>query len=80
MLYNVQIHAKVFEFGAVKGLSENISSHVASRDKNKGKLNGSNGLTNEVEMHVNVLRSTVESGVLGKADGSLIVAVKGGWE
>ena len=35
-----------------------------------------NGLSNEMEMNINVFGVTVECGILGEMNGSLVVAIK----
>ena len=58
--HNVQVSAEFLKFDAVESFSEDVGSHVGSGNVRHGDFTGGNSLSNEMKMHVDVLRTTVK--------------------
>jgi len=76
---NVEIIAEFLKLDARKGFGEDIGSHAIGWDIDQVDVARGDGLTNEMEMNVNVFGTAMESGVLGQMNGALIVTVKSCW-
>jgi len=70
----------MFELDVPERLGENVGDHIFGQTVFDRDVTLGNSLTNKVKVNVNVFHSSVELGVLGELDGTLVVAVKGGWQ
>jgi len=61
-------------------LGENVGNHLLGWDIEQFDVTRSNGLADEMKMYIDVLGTTVESGIVGYADGALVVTVKSCWQ
>ena len=64
----------MFKLDAPKRLGENVSDHIFGQTVFDRDVTLGDGLTNKVKVNVNVFRLSMELGVLGELDGTLVVA------
>ena len=63
--HNVQVIPKLLELDMNTRFCEDVGSHASSRDIDQLNIAGGDSLTDEVEMHINMLGMAVEGGILG---------------
>jgi len=76
-LNDIQEHTEVFELDTPERLGENVGDHIFGRTVFDYDVTLGDGLMNEVKVNIDVFHSSMELGVLGELDGTLVVAVKG---
>jgi len=62
--HNIQLGMEFLEFDTCERLGKNVSNHLLGWDIEQFDVARGNGLADEMEVYVDMLGTTVESGVL----------------